>query len=377
MRWGAWETIGAVACLVWAAGPGGEALTGQSRVERPTGEGAVEGVHRITELGPGIWVAEPRFGGANAVVIENGDHVVVVDPHSDPATARALAEEAWGLTGLPIRIVVNTHWHSDHHGGNRALQELSPQEEIRFIGHETLMEDIPGLAAPELSRMAPFYGTWVDAAQAALEVNQLPLGGEPTAGARRQVERFVADLSAFVAAPMVYEYLLPSMLVSEVLALEDGPRRIHIRHPGPAHTRGDLWVHLPDDGIVIAGDLLTAPYIVPRSGYPVGYARALRSLAGLGDRIVLGHGGPVKENGDLALMMAEFLEATVEYAEKARNEGLSPAEAREAAAADPLLSPFEDRIDWEEPGLRFLDFAALVSMTVARAIEEGVASTPP
>ena len=211
---------------------------------------------------------------------------------------------------------------------------------------------------------------WVDAARVTLAEGRLPGGGALTDQARQQIETFVRELSAFVADPSAYPYLVPNVPVMDSLALVDGPRRILLRHPGPAHTRGDLWVHLPDDGLVIAGDLLTAPYIVPRSGYPAGYAQALRSLAGLGDRIVLGHGGPVKETGDLALIMAELLEAVVEYAGKARGEGLEIADAQEAAATDPLLAPFEDRIDWEEPGLRFLDFASLVAMSLGRAMQE-------
>ena len=69
--------------------------------------------------------------GCNASVIVNDEDVLIVDSHSTPAAAWALAEQVKAITDKPIRYVVNTHFHWDHAHGN---QVYGPGVEI--VGHE-------------------------------------------------------------------------------------------------------------------------------------------------------------------------------------------------------------------------------------------------
>jgi glyoxylase-like metal-dependent hydrolase (beta-lactamase superfamily II) len=332
-------------------------------------ERTIEGVHEIDLVAPGVYVAVPRFGSANATIIINDDHVVLVDPHSTPAGARALAEEVAMLTPLPVRYIVNTHWHSDHHGGNAWFAESFP-DRITFVSHPSTVTHIASNASAELRQMASFYSTFADAADRVLATGSYPDGTVLGERARIQVETYVRDMRAFVEEAASFRYHLPDTSVRDRLVLDEGGRRLVVTHPGPAHTDGDLLVHLPDDGVLITGDMVTAPYVVPRSADISGYIRALRALPGLGaDSFVLGHGGPVKRDLEFAGLMAEFLEACLAVAELSIQRGLGSEAAVTAAEDDPALASFESRIDWDEPGLRFLDFAGLVRMTVARAYQ--------
>lgn len=56
----------------------------------------------------------------NGVIIDRGDHLVVVDTMLRPQDSRQMKEIATGME-KPVRFVVNTHWHSDHCYGNRFL----------------------------------------------------------------------------------------------------------------------------------------------------------------------------------------------------------------------------------------------------------------
>ncbi|WP_167176240.1 MBL fold metallo-hydrolase [Saccharomonospora amisosensis] len=52
------------------------------------------------------------------------------------------------------------------------------------------------------------------------------------------------------------EQALPQQLVTDAAELNVGGRPVSLRHFGPAHSDHDLVVHVPDCGVVFAGDLL-------------------------------------------------------------------------------------------------------------------------
>jgi hypothetical protein len=121
--------------------------------------------------------------------------------------------------------------------------------------------------------------------------------------------------------------------------------------------------------VIVTGDLLTAPYVVPRSGFPADYARSLRALSQLeASHCVLGHGGPVKANREWIEVMAGFLSAVHDHAAGALHESIEV--VVESALASAEIAAYQSQIDWTEPGLRFLDFPSLVRMTAERAFLE-------
>jgi cyclase len=58
--------------------------------------------------------------GSNVAVLVGTDGAVVVDDQFAPLTARLL-DAIRGLGSASVRYVVNTHWHSDHTGGNENM----------------------------------------------------------------------------------------------------------------------------------------------------------------------------------------------------------------------------------------------------------------
>ena len=80
----------------------------------------------ITRIGDGVYAAISDDGGAagsNAGFIVGSNGVVVVDSFQAAAPAKDLLTEIRKVTNLPIRYVINTHYHLDHVGGNAAFAE--------------------------------------------------------------------------------------------------------------------------------------------------------------------------------------------------------------------------------------------------------------
>ena len=76
---------------------------------------------QLQKIGNGVWAAivnDEGLAGGNAGFVIGDDGVLVIDTFQDPRPAKTLLAEIRKLTPLPIRFVVNTHYHLDHVNGN-------------------------------------------------------------------------------------------------------------------------------------------------------------------------------------------------------------------------------------------------------------------
>lgn len=166
----------------------------------------------LHQLGPGIWAAIALPGshaGSNAGFIVGDDAVLVVDSFEDPAAAQALLQVIRGKTQLPVRYLVNTHYHLDHVAGNGVYQAagavILAQRNVR---------------AWERTENMKFFG-------------------DKITPARRQ---------------MVQSYVLPSVVYRQGIEVHLGKRTVVVRVL-PGHTGGDSVVMVPDAKVVFTGDL--------------------------------------------------------------------------------------------------------------------------
>src|SRR5580704_10184461 len=67
-------------------------------------------------------IANPGSGaGSNSGFVIGDDGVLVVDTFQNVNAAKALLDEIRKMTPLPVKYVVNTHYHIDHVTGNQVF----------------------------------------------------------------------------------------------------------------------------------------------------------------------------------------------------------------------------------------------------------------
>ncbi|MBV9946114.1 MAG: MBL fold metallo-hydrolase, partial [Myxococcales bacterium] len=213
--------------------------------------------------------------GGNSLVVEDGGEALVVDTKFPPGSNH-LARWVRRHVSSPVTKVVNTHYHYDHTQGN----EKFPGGTV--IAHERTS----GLM---LDQDADF---WRDHRAG------LPSLGVPDSGQTLNV----------------------------------GKKTVQLLHPGPAHTRADLVVYLPEDRILATGDLFFHTYYpffdLSRAGASIpGLQQAIRKVAAMFPqaRVVPGH-GPLGTIDDF-LRYADYLDALTEAVQKAIAVGQSEKEA--------------------------------------------------
>jgi glyoxylase-like metal-dependent hydrolase (beta-lactamase superfamily II) len=127
-------------------------------------------------------------------------------------------------------------------------------------------------------------------------------------------------------------------------------------------------VYLPDEKILIAGDLLVNPISFALSCYPTGWLRTLERLDGLDASVIVpGHGEPLRDNGLLHATMDVFREL-LRRGREAKGQGLDPDEAR--AAILPELRDLKMKITRDDAALNQAFDVQLVDWYLHRVYDE-------
>ncbi len=201
------------------------------------------------------------LGWSNSGFVNRGGGVVVDTFWDLPHTRELIAQYA-RVWREPARRVVNTHHNGDHCWGNQLFADAE------IIGHR---------------RCAAAFGK--DASPALLQALRESGGGGDPALAVFATALAPWDFTGIELRP-------PTRVIDDALDLDVDGMRLELRYVGPAHTAGDVIVHVPEARVVFVGDVLF------RRCTPIGWEgtydrwiAALDEIAALQPSIVVpGHG---------------------------------------------------------------------------------------
>jgi len=255
------------------------------------------------------------WGYSNAGLVVDGDQSLLVDTLFDERlTAEMLAamKDAAGIGGADVTTLVNTHANGDHTFGNRLVANA---EIIASAASAEEMEHQPPERLAEFVRMAPQMG----------EVG----------------EYFLHCFGAFDFAGVKLKS--PTKTFSGMLDVTVGDKVVKLIEVGPAHTAGDVLVHVPNDKVIYTGDILFIDGTpIMWAGPIANWIRACDMIIGLDvDVIVPGH-GPITDKAGVA-RMRDYLVYVDREARKRFDAGMSA----EDAARDIALVDYDSWIDAE------------------------------
>ncbi len=265
-----------------------------------------KGLH---DLGNGCfaWLQpDGSWGWSNAGLVVDGEATLLVDTLFDlPLTAEMLAAMRDAVpSAARIDVLVNTHANGDHCYGNELV------EGAVIVASEACAKEM-GAVPPQVL--------------AQLVANADALGPVTAAFVRRAFGPF--SFAGITLTP-------PTETFSGESVRQVGGKEVHLLEVGPAHTRGDVLVHVPGDRTVFTGDIVFA------NGHPVVWEGPIRNwvracdaiLAMEVETVVPGHGplsGPVEVNALRGYLL--YIEAE---ARRCYQAGLPRGEAARAIALD-------------------------------------------
>jgi cyclase len=202
--------------------------------------------------------------GSNIVLSTGRDGALLVDDEYAALREKLRAALA-AQSAMPVKVVINTHWHNDHTGNNEAFG----RDGARIIA-------------------------------------------QAHTGERMHTDQ---TMSLFGRQPAYPRIAWPTTSVKKSLRLRWNGERIDLLHIGPAHTDGDLVVFFRKQNVLATGDLyVTGAYMPPyfddlNGGNAEGMIAAAEQLLKLADDrtlIVPGH-GPVTDRKALAQYHEQFV----------------------------------------------------------------------
>lgn len=226
----------------------------------------------LSDLGNNIYCylqPDGGWGWSNAGLIVDGDESLIVDTLFDEKLTQEMLEsmkKAEPLGMKNIHALINTHSNGDHCNGNSCVETkeiICSQATLEEMSHES-----PEMMAA-LIKQAPEMGA---------------LG-----------KYFLDCFGSFNFEGVTKK--LPNTTFSGQTQRQVGDKVVELIEVGPAHTNGDVLVHVPSDKVVFTGDILFI------EGHPILWAGPVENWINACDRIIAmevdfvvpGH-GPVTDN---------------------------------------------------------------------------------
>jgi glyoxylase-like metal-dependent hydrolase (beta-lactamase superfamily II) len=298
-----------------------------------------------TEVAPGIFAFTPNnttdgLPDGNATVIIGSKAVLVVDA---PSVRLSREHLRWiqSKTSLPVRYVVNTHWHLDHMSGNQVYAEQFPGVEI--------------IASGETRDLSIWRNPSTLAQQQALNPNNVAAARKQTLQSHATPYEAAHVLEALDKATREWPVWRETHLVQPTLTFEGemdldlGDRHVQLRKY-VGHTTGDVVALIPEQGVLVTGDLVVAPVPYAFTSHFREWSESLARLMAIDGvkTIVPGH-GPVLSSWDYVRSEKALIDTLLSQVRSAMHAGFTEANQVDSVTQHVDLSQFAAELAGNDP----------------------------
>jgi cyclase len=145
-----------------------------------------------------------EFDGSNAVFLVTDEGVLLIDTRTHPRSGKDLLDRIRAVTDKPIKWVINSHFHGDHHMGNVVFKELG----ATFIAHKDTARIMSHVHHKEMARRVDGFKS------RGLDPNEVKL-------------------------------VLPDVTFAGEATIRLGGRDVKLMDLGPGQQAGDTYIHFP------------------------------------------------------------------------------------------------------------------------------------
>ena len=298
----------------------------------------------VTKLADGVYEirhanAPDHFSQSNTVVVIGDTGVLVVDSCYLPSSAREDIAQIRQWTNKPVRYLLNTHWHNDHVQGNAAYGEAFPG--INVIAQTETAKLMALRIGPYLAEYPHRMEKFQKALDTGKDENDRPLSEDEKEDLKIAVAGGKVASEAVSAEFRDLMVKLPDITFDHELNLDLGRRDVQLKYLGRGNTVGDAIAYLPQEKIVIAGDLVDSPVPFLYGGFPVEQASTLRRMEELDfETLVPGH-GDVLQGKTFVQEEIDLIEAVV----AAMNQEIGRTSSEPQKRFDQIKKSVEQKVD--------------------------------
>ncbi len=210
-----------------------------------------------------------EFTSSNSVVLVTGDGVLVIDTRQHPRDGQDLIDRIRKVTDKPIKWVINSHFHGDHHFGNPPFKAAG----ATIVAQKDTARLMEKVQPKEIARRGNFFKS------RGFDPNEVKL-------------------------------VLPDVTFDSEMTIHLGGREVRLAYLGPGQQAGDTFVFFPHARMVFTTGMF-GPRSMPNMAFTPSvetWLKLLDQLAAMDvDKILPAHGdvSTGKDVKELAAMLAD------------------------------------------------------------------------
>ncbi|TLY50788.1 MAG: MBL fold metallo-hydrolase [Gammaproteobacteria bacterium] len=298
----------------------------------------------VIAIAPGVDLIAGSFvpnrqPDGNSLVLRARDGLVVIDTGRHAGHTQKILDYA-KIVNLPIKAVINSHWHLDHIGGNPRVRAAFP--EVKIYSSGAIDEAMHGFLANYRKQLEGAIAQSKDDAQ---------------------IAAWRSEILLIDAGHALY----PDVVIEKTQTRRIAGRELVLHLQAHAVTAGDVWVFDPSARVLAAGDLVTLPVPFLDTACPARWDTALDDLAHTEFKTLIpGHGAPMSR--------AQFATYRVAYANLL---ACAASDKTKTACADGWLADAKALLADADPAFvkRLLDYYIDNSLRVPTAQRDKLCGT--
>ena len=239
-----------------------------------------------------IYVFKPYIDWVhgNGVAIIGNDGVFFIDTYIQTNYAEESIKKLKEITDLPVKYVLNTHWHNDHVMGNYAFKKAFP--DCKFIGHDSTYIYMNRIIKTAIDNELQTFQGDVDQLTKELEERKTSGGFELTGNMIQFWQDMIVDEKEYVDTYKPNQFVNHDITFNDKMTFHWGSQTIELIYDNSnGHSPGDVVVWIPEKKIVLTGDIIVGPtpyatyYNIP------GMIKAIQKIIDMNPAIIIpGHG---------------------------------------------------------------------------------------
>lgn len=191
------------------------------------------------------------LGYLQTIALATSKGIVVIDTNRGKSAGEEIRKRIAEEFGREdFTYVINTHYHFDHTGGNKAFADLE------IIGHERCIE---GLLKNEARDFMPNAKRYREiAAEFREKLQTLAPDSEETKNIPGNIVYLLSTADDFEKG---FLSIPPSITFNERMTLDLGNLTLELRYFGNAHSDTDILIFVPEEKLLLMGDIYTSTRI--------------------------------------------------------------------------------------------------------------------
>jgi cyclase len=267
----------------------------------------------VEKIVDGVYVLKPvindyRWVTTNIILIVNDRDALVVDSGLNPAAGVEAIREIKKITPLPVKYLINTHWHGDHWQGNEAFVDAYPGIDIIASS-----EGRDGIVRNGMVWVRQYYFKYLQMMannyEAGVKNGFLEEGKALSQQQLQTLKDGLVDVKADIEAIKKMKPTFPTVTFDKLMTIRRGGRDIEIHHLGWGNTTGDAVIYLPKEKVLIPGDMVVSPSPYESGAFSREWLESSKKLRTFQfDHLIPGHGEVQHDATYLDFLNALFAE---------------------------------------------------------------------